>query len=44
MTFAFLGPAHIETCSGSRPLTIIYRLEEPIPAQYIRMTDSSGVL
>ena len=44
MSYTFLGPAHYVTHTGSRPMTIIYKLAEPIPAQYLPTTDSSGVL
>ena len=44
MPFTFLGPATIVQWSGSRPMSILYRLEHPIPAKYIAETDSSGVL
>lgn len=42
--YAFLGTAHIVSHHGSQPITIIYRLDEAIPAKYLAMTDSSGVL
>lgn len=42
--YAFLGTAHIVSHRGSQPITIIYRLDEAIPAKYLAMTDSSGVL
>lgn len=42
--YTFLGKATISSWSGSQPMSIVYRLENPIPAKYIQMTDSSGVL
>lgn len=44
MSYTFLGPAHYVSHTGSRPISIIYRLDHAIPAQYITTTDSSGVL
>lgn len=44
MSYTFLGPAHYVSHTGSRPMTIIYRLETPIPACYLPTMDSSGVL
>lgn len=44
MSFTFLGKAHIVRWSGSQPMTILYKLDNPIPAKYITTTDSSGVL
>ncbi len=44
MSYTFLGTAHHESHYGSRPITVIYKLDEPIPAKYIAMTDSSGAL
>lgn len=42
--YTFLGPAQIVNSYGSQPMTIIYKLDSPIPAKYITKTDSSGVL
>jgi len=42
--YTFLGPAQIVKAYGSQPMTIIYKLDSPIPAKYITKTDSSGVL
>lgn len=42
--YTFLGPAQMVKAWGSQPMTILYRLDCPIPAQYITKTDSSGVL
>lgn len=42
--YTFLGPAQIVKSYGSQPMTIIYKLDSPIPAKYITKTDSSGVL
>lgn len=42
--YTFLGPAQIVRSYGSQPMTIIYKLDSPIPAKYITKTDSSGVL
>lgn len=44
MCYTFLGPAHIMSWKGSRPITIIYKLDYKIPAKYLLETDSSGVL
>ncbi len=44
MAFTFLGTAQIVSWEGSQPMSIIYRLDHPIPAKYIQKTDSSGVL
>ena len=44
MSYTFLGTARYVRHEGSRPMTIIYKLDAPIPAQYITATDSSGVL
>lgn len=44
MSYTFLGKAHYVKHFGSRPMTIIYKLSEPIPAQYLSATDSSGIL
>lgn len=34
--FVYLGKAHYLSHEGSRPMSIIWRLEEPIPADFIR--------
>lgn len=44
MAYTFLGTAKIVSHEGSQPISIIYRLDRPIPAKYITKTDSSGVL
>ena len=44
MAYTFLGTAQIVSWEGSQPMSIIYRLDQPIPAKYIEKTDSSGVL
>lgn len=44
MAYTFLGSAKIVSHEGSQPISIIYRLDQPIPAKYITKTDSSGVL
>lgn len=44
MAYTFLGTAKIVSHEGSQPISIIYRLDHPIPAKYITKTDSSGVL
>jgi len=44
MPYTFLGTAHIVKSEGSRPMSIIYRLDEAIPARFLRVTDTSGVL
>ena len=44
MAFTFLGTAQIVSWQGSQPMTILYRLDHPIPAKYIVKTDTSGVL
>lgn len=44
MPYTFLGTAHFVNYEGSQPMSIIYRLDHPIPAKYIRTTDTAGVL
>lgn len=44
LVYTFLGTAKIVSHEGSQPISIIYRLDHPIPAKYITKTDSSGVL
>ena len=44
LPYTFLGTAHYVSHEGSRPISIIYHLDEPIPARFITLTDSSGVL
>ena len=44
MAYTFLGTAKIVSHEGSQPISIIYRLDHPIPAKYITKTDNSGVL
>lgn len=44
MPYTFLGTAHFVNYEGSQPMSIIYRLDYPIPAKYIRTTDTAGVL
>ena len=44
MAFTFLGTAQIVSWQGSQPMSILYRLNHPIPAKYIVKTDTSGVL
>ena len=44
LPYTFLGTAHYVSHEGSRPISIIYHLDDPIPARYITLTDSSGVL
>lgn len=44
MAYTFLGKAHYVSHEGSRPISIIYKLDAPIPAKYLTVTDSSGVL
>ena len=41
--FTFLGPVHYQSHEGSRPMTIIWKLEEPIPAKYINTTSQLDV-
>ena len=42
--YTFLGTAKYVEHRGSRPISIIYRLDQPIPARYLQTTDSSGVM
>ncbi|WP_337553084.1 DUF3427 domain-containing protein [Acidaminococcus fermentans] len=42
--YTFLGTAQLSSWGGSQPITILYHLDNPIPAKYITTTDSSGVL
>lgn len=44
MPYTFLGTAHFVNYEGSQPMSITYRLDYPIPAKYIRTTDTAGVL
>lgn len=44
MVYTFLGTAKVVSWEGSQPMSIIYRLDCPIPAKYITKTDTSGVL
>jgi superfamily II DNA or RNA helicase len=44
MNYTFLGQAKIVSWEGSRPMTIIYKMDSPIPAKYLVKTDTSGVL
>lgn len=44
LPYTFLGPVHFVKYEGSQPMTIIYRLENPIPAKYISMTDTAGMI
>ncbi len=44
MAYTFLGKAEIVNWYGSQPMTIIYRLEKPIPAKYISVTDVRGAV
>lgn len=44
MAYTFLGTAQLVRWEGSQPMSIIYRLDHPIPAKYITKTDTSGVL
>ncbi len=44
MAYTFLGTAKVVSWEGSQPMSIIYRLDCPIPAKYITKTDTSGVL
>lgn len=44
MAYTFLGTAKLVSWKGSQPMSIIYRLDHPIPAKYITKTDTSGVL
>lgn len=44
LPYMFLGPVHFVKYEGSQPMTIIYRLENPIPAKYISMTDTAGMI
>jgi len=44
MAYTFLGQARFVQTHGSRPMTIIYRLDNPIPAAFREKTETSGVL
>lgn len=44
MPFTFLGQATYLHSSGSRPMTILYHLHQPIPAAFLEQTETSGVL
>ncbi len=42
--YAFLGPAYYLQHEGSRPMNITWRLENPIPAKYLRRTNQLVVV
>ena len=44
LPYTFLGTVKYVEHKGSRPISIIYRLDHPIPARYLQTTDSSGVM
>ena len=44
MPFTFLGQATYIQSSGNRPMTILYHLQQPIPAAFLEKTETSGVL
>lgn len=44
LPYTFLCTAHLVRYEGSQPITIIYQLDVPIPAKYISITDTAGVL
>ncbi len=44
MPFTFLGQAMYMQSSGNRPMTILYRLKNQIPAAFLEKTETSGVL
>ena len=44
MAYTFLGQARFVQTYGSRPMTIIYKLDNPIPAAFREKTETSGVL
>ena len=44
MPFTFLGQAMYMQSSGNRPMTILYRLKNQIPAAFSEKTETSGVL
>ena len=44
LPYTFLGTAKYVEHRGSRPISIIYKLDQPIPARYLQTTDSSGVM
>lgn len=44
LPYTFLGTAHFMSYEGSQPMSIIYKLDHPIPAKYIQTTDTAGVL
>ena len=37
--YTYLGPADYVSHTGSRPMNIIWKLENPIPAKYLRKTN-----
>ncbi len=42
-SYTFLGTAHYDKHSGSRPMNVIWRLDTPIPAKFIKLTAALGV-
>lgn len=44
LPYTFLGTAKYVEHRGNRPISIIYKLDQPIPARYLQTTDSSGVM
>ena len=43
MPYTFLGTVHYQSHEGSRPMTIIWKLDHPIPAKYITKTNQLEV-
>lgn len=39
MPYTFLGPAQYVQHQGSRPMSIVWRLEQPIPARFLKKTN-----
>ena len=41
--FTLLGKANYVSHTGNKPMSIIWQLEEPIPAKYLSVTDQLGI-
>jgi hypothetical protein len=41
--YTFLGTAHYSSHHGSRPMNVIWRLDTPIPARFIRITGALAI-
>ncbi len=39
MPYTYLGPADYQSHEGSRPMSITFKMHEPIPARFLKLTD-----